>query len=44
MRSSAPVRQGVAARAIIALMRAVPVLFTVGWVVAAVVWLVQGRP
>jgi hypothetical protein len=41
-----PARQGegLAARALIALVRAVPALFTVGWVVAAVVWLVQGRP
>jgi hypothetical protein len=36
-------RQGPAARAVIALMRAVPALFTVGWLAAAAVWLVQGR-
>jgi hypothetical protein len=44
MRSSSLVRQGVTARAIIALMRAVPALFTLGWMVAAVIWLVQDRP
>jgi hypothetical protein len=41
---SRPRRAGerLAARAVIALMRAVPALFTVGWLVAAAVWLVQG--
>jgi hypothetical protein len=34
---------GVAARALVALMRAVPALFTTGWLVAAAVWLLQGR-
>jgi hypothetical protein len=34
--------EGVAARAVIALMRAVPALFTVGWLLAGAVWLVQG--
>jgi hypothetical protein len=31
------------ARAVVALMRAVPALFTTGWLIAAAVWLVQGR-
>jgi hypothetical protein len=34
---------GLASRALIALMRAVPALLTVGWPAAAVVWLAQGR-
>jgi hypothetical protein len=32
-----------AARAVVAPMRAVPALFTVGWSVAGAVWLLQGR-
>ena len=36
------VGEGVTSGAVIALMRAVPALFTVGWLVAAGVWLVQG--
>jgi hypothetical protein len=42
---SRPARMGesFASRALIALMRAVPALFTLGWLAAAVVWLVQGR-
>jgi hypothetical protein len=43
MTRSARVGQSPASRALIALMRAVPALFTVGWLAAAVVWLVQGR-
>lgn len=43
MSRSARVGQSPASRALIALMRAVPALFTVGWLAAAVVWLVQGR-
>ena len=34
---------GLAARAVVALMRAVPALFTVGWLAAGAVWLLQGR-
>jgi hypothetical protein len=34
---------GVAARALVALMRAVPALFTVGWLAAGAVWLLQAR-
>lgn len=43
---SSPARMGesLASRALIALMRAVPALFTVGWLAVAVVWLAQGRP
>jgi hypothetical protein len=43
MSTSARVGQSLAARAVIALMRAVPALFTVGWLAAAGVWLLQGR-
>jgi hypothetical protein len=43
MKPSARVGQSLAARAVIALMRAVPALFTVGWLAAAGVWLLQGR-
>jgi hypothetical protein len=43
MSRAARVAEGLASRAPIALMRAVPALFTVGWLAAAVVWLVQGR-
>ena len=35
--------ESLAARALIALMRAVPALLTVGWLAAAGVWLLQGR-
>jgi predicted membrane-bound mannosyltransferase len=34
---------GLAARAVVALMRAVPALFTVGWLAAGAAWLLQGR-
>jgi hypothetical protein len=42
---SPPARAGesLASRALIALMRAVPALFTIGWLAAAAVWLLQGR-
>jgi hypothetical protein len=33
----------VAARALVALMRAVPALFATGWLAAGAVWLLQGR-
>jgi hypothetical protein len=44
MSRSGRVGESLASRALIALMRAVPALFTVGWMAAAVVWLSQGRP
>ena len=34
---------GLPARAVVALVRAVPALFTVGWLTAGAVWLLQGR-
>jgi hypothetical protein len=43
MTRSGRVGDSLASRALIALMRAVPALFTLGWLAAAVVWLVQGR-
>jgi hypothetical protein len=41
---SGPARMGEsrASRALIALMRAVPAVFTIGWLAAAAVWLLQG--
>jgi hypothetical protein len=43
MSPSARAGESLASRALIALMRAVPALFTVGWLAATVVWLAQGR-
>jgi hypothetical protein len=43
MSPSARVGESTASRVLIALMRVVPMLFTVGWLAAAVVWLGQGR-
>lgn len=44
MSPSARAGESLASRALIALMRAVPALFTVGWLAAAVVWLAEERP
>ncbi|MGH2714409.1 MAG: hypothetical protein ACRDM7_11095 [Thermoleophilaceae bacterium] len=43
MSPSTRVGGGVAARAVVALMRAVPALFASGWLAAGAVWLLQGR-
>jgi hypothetical protein len=43
MSPSTRVGASVAARAVVALMRAVPALFTTGWLTAGAVWLVQSR-
>jgi hypothetical protein len=42
MSRSGQVGESLALRALIALMRAVPALFTVGWLAAVAVWLLQG--
>ena len=42
MSPSTRVGAGMAARAVVALMRAVPALFATGWLAAAAVWLLQG--
>jgi hypothetical protein len=43
MSPSTRVGAGLAARAIVALMRAVPALFAIGWLAAGAVWLLHGR-
>jgi hypothetical protein len=43
MSPSTRVGASVAARAIVALMRAVPALFTTGWLAAGAFWLLQGQ-
>jgi hypothetical protein len=43
MSPSTRVGEGIMARAVVALMRAMPALVATGWLAAAAVWLLQGR-